>query len=69
MHLIERSPPHPRLAEDSFTPDPDCIMAPARNPFRAQIAFLTDDCIARIQLRLELMRGAQVAPDANILFD
>lgn len=31
------------LAEDSFAPDSDPVMVPARNPFRAQIGFLTDD--------------------------
>ena len=36
-------PPRPRLAEDSFAPDPGRPMAPAHNPFRAQIGFLTDD--------------------------
>jgi len=36
-------PPRPRLAEDSFAPDPARARASVRNSLRVQIGFLTDD--------------------------
>ena len=46
LTAVGQPPPRPRLAEDSFAPDPARASASVRNSLRVQIGFLTDDELA-----------------------